>query len=145
YDEGKGPPEITLQFQINPPRDPPPFEQKIETTLLINGERPKDHPGDGKGKDNGPVTLANPFTVQFKPQVRDSTVQLRLSAPSCDPMIPDSVLVQYLRLPYGIEFTKPPAESEKPEIELTARVQSALPLRPQDIRATVKDRPIQNV
>jgi len=137
FDEGKGPPEVTLRYQVKPPRDPAPFDQEIKSKVLINGE-PQGAPLalDAKAKD---------LTVKFKPQVRDSFVQVRLSAPWAEPQTSEGISVQYLRVPYGIEFVKPPQESETPEIELTARVQSPLPLRAEDIHATVMDRPIQNV
>jgi WD40 repeat protein len=136
YDEGKGAPEIPLQFQLRPPRDPAPFEQKIEATLLVNGQP------EGEKR---PVQAAKSLTLPFKPKVRDSAVQVRLSAAGADPQTSDAALVQYLSVPYGLQIVNPPQQSETPEISLTARLQSPLPLRPGDLRATVQDHPIQNI
>jgi len=137
FDEGKGAPEVALRFQMNPPRDPAPIKQEIQATVLVNGERlAAPQAVDPKAKE---------LMVKFKPQVRDNSIQVRLSAPWAEPQTSEGIAVQYLRVPFGIEFVNPPPASETPEIDITARIKSALPLRPQDIRATVMDRPIQNV
>jgi WD40 repeat protein len=136
-DEGKGPPEVTLRFQVKPPRDPAPFAQELQTTVLVNGERQPNPP---------PLAAAaKELPVKLTPKVRDSQVQVRLSAPWAEPQTSEAVAVQYLRVPYRIEFVNPPGDSQTPEVNLTARVQSALPLEPRDVRATVLDQPISTV
>jgi WD40 repeat protein len=136
YDEGKGAPEVTLRYKLSPPQDPPPFDPALEVAVLINGKKPAPAPVvERKDKE---------LTVKFTPQDRDSQVRVQLSAAGAR-METSDTHVQYLQVPYGLQFVKPVAESRAPMVELTARVQSPLELLPDNVVATVDDKTIPEV
>jgi WD40 repeat protein len=137
YDEGKPPPEVTLRFKVSWSVDPATIKGNLDAVTLINGERQATSPAiDYK---------ANEVTLRFKLRARDNFVQVRLSAPSAEPVTSEPVHVEYLRVPFGIELINPPPQSETPEVELTAVVLSPLPIQAKDISATVKGRPVQDI
>jgi WD40 repeat protein len=134
YDEGNGPPRLSLLFQLTPRAEGPEgkvfgVEAHVNDAIL---------PADQVAleKETGKLT------IRFTPQETRSRVRVRLTSAWSEPENSEVVEVRYLRPPYRLAFVNPPKDTRNPVITLTARVRSPLPLVPDAVSATVNGRAI---
>jgi WD40 repeat protein len=132
YDDGKGPREITLEFQLESQAVPLEGE-KLQAVALVNGRK----------LPQGSVKLdpaTRKVTVRFTPKPGRNRVQVWVENAWKAVAKSELVDVSFYRPPRAITFVKPPQRSEKPVIRLDADVSSPLPLLPDTVRVTVNDR-----
>jgi hypothetical protein len=135
YDEGRGAPEMALDFGLTPVG----AGEAFGIEARVNG-RPLPA---RQVRHNRP---ARKVTVTFTPEVKESRVQVWLrSRWRVQPQQSDLVEVVYLRPPRQLAFQAPPQRTRRPVLDLTARVVSALPLLPGTARATVNGRKIATI
>jgi WD40 repeat protein len=136
YDDGKGPPKVTLNFRMVQPSDPSSLKT-LGGMIWINGKSVKLSEQDLK---------AAKLVYSFTPETRDSHVHVQLSNP-WRPAASNSevVHVEYLRVPYSLKFDESPPKSMEPVVNLRAHVKSALPLKPEWVDATVDGRKIGTI
>jgi len=137
YDEGQGPPKVTLTYRLVTPTDQNALNGLV-AAARINGKKAPLPPAlDLK---------ALKLTFSFTPETRDSQVQVQLSSPwREEPVNSKVVSVEYLRVPFGLAFVQPPQQSMEPVISLKAQLRSPLPLRPEWVDATVDGNKIARV
>jgi hypothetical protein len=134
YDEGKGPPEVTLNFQLRSP-DAPPQGEKLKAAAQVNGT-------EVSAKDVQLDTAARKVAVRLTP--RPGRNRLQVSVQNAWEAVAKSDLIDvfFYRPPRAITFDNPPQRSEKPVIDLDVNVSSALALVPATVKVTVNDRKV---
>jgi WD40 repeat protein len=136
YDDGKGPPEASLRFQLVA-RGSDDAESPTIEALVDGAKLPDDHLR--LDKKTGIVSVA------LTPKARLSRLQVRLTSASKETENSEVVEVRYLRPPRAVAFVDPPPKSEEPVVALAARVTSPLPVAAGGVEATVNGRRISNV
>jgi WD40 repeat protein len=136
HDEGKGAPEVALEFQLV--RRAPEEEELPAIEGLINGARLR---ADQVTLDKKSLKLS----LRFTPQGKTSRAQVRLTSAWKGAESSEVIEVRYLRPPRGVAFVDPPAKSEEPVVGLTARFTSALAPLASSVEATVNGRRITQV
>jgi WD40 repeat protein len=133
YDDGQGAPAVALKFRLVP-RAAAPQGENLQAAARVNG---KALPAKQVVLDAKKRLL----TVTFTPAPGKNRVQVRLTNAwkGAENAVP--LDVRFLRPPRAIKFVDAPRRSTKPVIDLTANVQSPLPLPKGAVRATVNGRP----
>jgi hypothetical protein len=121
YDEGQGPPQVTVKVRVFLPAVGWPFV----ATVLING---KEVPHK--------VDEQHTLSARFTPQPLENRIQVRLSSRWQPATMAADVRLRYLRPPRILK-TEQPVVGEKALTDLVARVDSALPLAGESVEAEI--------
>jgi WD40 repeat protein len=130
FDEGQGPPELQLGGKVFWPQDPPPAGMNLTATVLLNSKE-------------FPATLAadqKSWSTKVRLEPRHNRLQVKLASAGQQAVFGDLEL-DYLRPPRNLRASLPDTTSNT-RLDLTATVDSVLPLTPRSIRATINGRPL---
>jgi WD40 repeat protein len=134
YDEDKGPPAVAVKGRLLVPDDPYPYQVEV----LVN-----DQP---LGKPRPFTARAQELSEEFIPQPGENRIQVRLSRNQAESETSEVRVVRYLRPPNIIQFTNADRLSsqpvDKPLLDLSAQVNSLLPVDPKAAQAEVNGRTI---
>jgi WD40 repeat protein len=133
YDEdGKGPPPVELQGELQLPKDAAKFTALV---LVKNADNDKEEVQAAVTVEEEKLTAKVPL------KYRDNRIQVLLSNNGNDRVVAGELQLRYLRPPQIVQV-EAPKESSKPRADLVATIRSPLELTPQSVEADVNGREI---